>query len=224
MNETKTLVNEINENIKDKSEAEKREYLEELYNNGLLTERVLDFLINEEICIDYLAHLPLSNVQLLKLFNKNRQVCAEAAFTIIDRGLEKETSIEDFNIAFSNCCNEEVGQYLLTTMLLKPDIDDVLINKYLNAIRYIRENCKYDEELFEKAIEFENFIKLRFTDDIAYIKECYKKKNYIYNIAISQNDNTPIEIINELCLLKEVKYSKIIRANAVGTKKRKSVF
>ena len=66
------------------------------------------------------------------------------------------------------------------------------------------------------------FFELRNTENIDFIKKYFQLNNYIYDIAISQNVNTPIDIINELCSIKEMKYSKVIRANAVKTKKKVS--
>jgi len=211
MNESTALINEIKERTND---TDKNKYLEIVYQKGLLTEEVVEFLIENEICLDYLAHLPLSDNQLLILFKRNSQLCEEAAFTLIDRALKENVAEQDFHNIFSQCCNETVSKYLFGTILLKRDINCLLKSKILDAIQFIKQQYSIKEDIHKTAVEFENFLELRDTADVEFIKRRYNSNSYIYNMAISQNLNTPIEIINELCSLKDMKYSKIIRTNA----------
>lgn len=209
----------IRDQIENMRDIDKHKYLERLYQSGMLTDNVFEFLVENEIDLDYLAHLPLHDDQLLKLFNKNRQLCEEAAFTLIDRSLKNNVSLQDFVNTFSRCCNEAVSEYLFDAILLKKDIDSLLKAKLLEAIQFIKKAYSSNEDIFKNAIEFYNFLALRETADIEFINQSYNLNSYIYNIAISQNVNTPIEIINELCSLKNMKFSKIIRINAEKTRK-----
>lgn len=214
MDETTAVVNEIKKNINDLSVIDKNGYFYDLYQKGVLTDNVIEFLIKYDIGLSYLAHLPLSDNNLIKIYLTNRQVCEEAAFTLIDRVLKNNITIQDFNNIFSQCCNESVSEYLFGSILLKQDFNELLQNKIFDAIHYIKRLYLSNENIYITAVVFEIFLKLRQTSDIEFITKYYNLNNYIYNIAISQNDNTPVDIINELWVLKNMKYSKIIRSNA----------
>ena len=222
MDETTAVVNEIEKHINNFPNIDKIDYFELLYKNGKLTDEVVGLLIKNDIGLDYLAHLPLNDSLLLSLFNRNRQLCAEAAFTLIDRTLKDEVTKQRFQEIFGQCCNESISKYLFGIVLLKCDIDGLLKSKILDAIQYIKQQYSINDEIYKTAVDFEVFFELRNTENIDFIKKYFQLNNYIYDIAISQNVNTPIDIINELCSIKEMKYSKVIRANAVKTKKKVS--
>lgn len=220
MDETTAVVNEIKEHLNNSLNIDKIDYFESLYQNGILTDEVVDLLMKNNIELDCLAHLPLNDSLLLSIFNKNKQLCAEAAFTLIDRALKDEVTKQRFQEIFCQCCNEDVSNYLFGFILLKCDIDGLRKCKILIAIQYIKQQYSSNEELYKSAVDFEVFFELRDTVNIEFIKKYYQLNSYIYNMAISQNENTPIDIINELCSLKKMKYSRVIRANAIETKKK----
>lgn len=222
MDKSTDVINDLCEPLKYLSYIDKHKYLESLYQGGKLTDNVFDFLVENEIDLDYLSHLPLRDEQLLILFNKNCQLCEESAFTLIDRALKDNVTVQGFVNIFSRCCNEAVSKYLFGSILLRRDIDSLLKAKVLEAIQFIKKSYSSNEDIFKKSIEFENFLALRETEDIEFISQSYNLNNYIFNIALSQNVNTPIEIINELCSLNKVKFSKIIRTNAIKTRSRKN--
>ncbi len=73
MDETTAVVNEIKKNINDLSVIDKNGYFYDLYQKGVLTDNVIEFLIKYDIGLSYLAHLPLSDNNLIKIYLTNRQ-------------------------------------------------------------------------------------------------------------------------------------------------------
>lgn len=210
MDSSSTLVNKLQA-----MSCEKQfKCIADMYSNGFLGDNTISSMIDNGICIEHLAHLSLKTEQLLKLFEKNRQVCVEAAFTVIDRALTPQIQPIDFIDLFCRCCNESVCEYLYNIILFKRPIEKILKDKYISAIRYISSCENINCNTKSKALELEIYLHLIDTPDISYIRKCFLDNNYIYCLALSQNCYTPDDILNKLILMKNIKYSKQIRTNA----------
>lgn len=210
MDSTSALVN----TLRTVSYEKQFECVADMYSNGFLDDKAINSMIDNGICIEHLAHLPLKTEQLLMLLKKDQRLCAEAAFTIIDRALTPQLSCQDFCDLFYQCCNESVFEHLYTIILFKKPIDDNLKDKYISAIKYVLtcNNISYDTK--SKAHELEIYLRLVDTMDIPYIRQCFSYNNNIFYLAISQNCHTPDDILSKLILINNVKYSKHIRINA----------
>jgi len=180
----------------------------------MLSEDLVKQLIESGICLDRLAHLPLNDNCLIKLFQKDPRLCREAGLTLINNYLQDCVTIESFKLIFSSCCDEYTSEYLFHIMLLNHDYSDLRIKKYQEGINLIKQKYSHESLIYQYAIQYEIFLKLLFTDDIKYILEKYEIRSEIFYMALSLNKNTPKDIIEELVCLKGMKYANLIRNNA----------
>lgn len=218
MDKKDSVVERILKEVKDDN-ADMNDYFCRLQEQGLLTELVIKDLINKNICLNYLAHLPLEDKCLVELFNKDNQQCLEAALTLIDIIFKSTVTIDEFIRVFQSCCQEEVCRYLFKKLLTNNEIDELTLEKCFEAIKIIKN--KYDEcdNLYQEALLYDIFLKLLKTDDVKFIENKFHQQNYIFNIAISQNPNTPAFILEELFTLSGMKYAKVIRKNVLNLKR-----
>ena len=210
-----------NVNVKKKSGADILDYFEKLLHQGAFTEAVLCELIEKEIALGEIAHLPLPDEVLLKLLQKDSILCAEAGFTLIDNALSNTVSVEKFHDTFVKCCRENVCDYIFRKMLTILNLDALLCAKFHDAVQTIKQTYDTASDIYGKALQYENYLLLLQTADEDLIARLFQKKNFVYYLAISQNDNSPDCLLSELTELKGMKFAGNIRNNAKQTLARK---
>ncbi len=216
---TEEMINDIKD--KKKGGADILDYFAELLNQGALTETVLQELIEKEIALGELAHLPLPDELLLKLFRKNSILCAEAGYTLIDNVLSNTVSLEKFHDTFAACCRENVCDYLFRIMLTISNLDALLCAKFYDAIQTIKQIYDIASDIYGKALQYENYLLLLQTTDEDLIARLFQEKNHVYYLAISQNNHSPDGLLSKLTELKGMKFAGNIRNNAKQTLARK---
>ena len=86
-------------------------------------------------------------------------------------------------------------------------------------IYYLSVYCSDKEQIREETL----FYVLSYTDDITFIRECYKTNKYKLLLAISKNYFTPNNILEELLHIKDIKMAKAIRLSSAETLKCKNL-
>ena len=177
-------------------------------------------IIENDMCLDELAHLNLDDKSLMALYQKNPQACAEAAMTLIDHMLHSDVSVQKFTNVFSKCCDNRICYYLFQCIIYNRAYDKVTMEKYRRAICIIQKKYNPTDDVYKESLRFREFLDLLITDNTAYIRDCSQRKDDVLLMAVSLNQNTPMDIIDYLITIKDIKNAKIIRTNAERLKKR----
>ena len=78
--------------------------------------------------------------------------------------------------------------------------------------------------MYKESLRCREFLDLLITDNTAYIRDCSQRKDDVLLMAGSLNQNTPMDIIEHLITIKDIKNAKIIRTNAERLKKHMATF
>jgi len=113
------------------------------------------------------------------------------------------------------------SSWLLSNLFHCLDGDNPKTQHYLNFIATTEHGSELLQKQRERELEREFLTELETTTDIDFIKEKAATKNPKFFRAIACNDCTPIEIVKKLSTMKEVKYARQIRINALETLRKK---
>ncbi|NLT52780.1 MAG: hypothetical protein GXX85_17895 [Ignavibacteria bacterium] len=176
-----------------------------------LTEKILNYLIDNKIALLALGHHSLDDIYLWKLVDD----VDEAVLTLGKRYClnNKYSTLEfkEFLKKFSN--NKWLWETLIN--LKCPDID-----KQRELRKLLFSNTSFDD-LKNAFIEEKISLKLRSVKRERIIRKYYNMNNPKYWNAIAQNPSTPIDILSELVDLKNSKYANQIRKNAKNNLQKK---
>lgn len=203
-----------------------------LLNEGYKGERILeDFVFHPDFpesllyelldldkCLMALCHRRQPINFLLKLIEKHDDAW-EAIITVGQHYyFQADISVSQF-INYIN--NYKYSSWLLSNLFHCLDRDNPKTQHYLDFIA----TTEYGIELLQKQqareLEREFLTELETTIDLEFIEEKAATKNPKFLKAIAGNNCTPIELLTELSTIKEVKYARQIRINALETLKRK---
>jgi hypothetical protein len=170
-------------------------------DNDWFPETIFNYLYENKLALTTMCHLPLRDEFLWKLVNTEE----EAILTLGTRyyTLEKYSidAFERFLLRFKTC-------NWLWRCLISTTTSDTKKKKLFRRLLF--NNTKFHDYkvlIIEKTIEE----RLKKTHCIKLINKYYKLNNCRYYVGIAQNPNTPINILEELLQLKNVKYAKLIR-------------
>lgn len=184
------------------------EVLPFLYNNSYCDE-LIEYLINNNLALTALAHLNLKDEHLIKLFD----IADEAILTYGKRIYSSELySIDEFD----EFLRKFTTTYWLWSSLLKTPL--VSNEKYKVLIKNLFSITSF-ADLKEQYLKDNIYRVLTYTNKLNLIEKYYQNGDNYYLKAISQNINTPINILGNLLNLSYGKYSKQIRNNAKETLK-----
>ena len=132
------------ENLKNqgKDDACLWEYIEKRNPEQKFSVPLIKKFVENDVCPDELAHLELDDKSLMALYQKNPQVCAEAAMTLTERKLRPAVSVRQFSNVFSKCCDDRIYAWLFRRMIYNPVYDEATTEKYRRAIDIIQKKYK----------------------------------------------------------------------------------
>lgn len=176
----------------------------------MLTDSSIKYFIDHNIELVALSHMNLSDKWLIKLSND----FDEALLTISKRFYQDENySTEQFMALLIQFI--EKADVFLSLLFLK----NINYQKNKALIYYLSIYCSDKERIHEETL----FYVLSYTDDINFIRQCYKTYKYKLLLAISQNYFTPNDILEELLHIKDIKMAKAIRLSSSETLKCKNL-
>lgn len=210
------------ENLKNqgKDDACLWEYIEKRNPEQKFSVPLIKKFVENDVCPDELAHLDLDDKSLMALYQKNPQVCAEAAMTLTERKLRPAVSVRQFSNVFSKCCDDRICAWLFRRMIYNPVYDEATTEKYRRAIDIIQKKYKPSDDVYKESLRLREFLDLLITDNTAYIRACSRREDDVLLMAVSLNENTPADVVERLMAIKDIKNAKIIRTNAARLKKR----
>lgn len=177
---------------------------------NILTDSSIKYFIEHNIELVALSHMNLSDKWLIKLSND----FDEALLTISKRFYQDSNySTQQFMALLIRF--KEKADVFLTLLLLK----NINHEKNKALIYYLSVYCSDKEQIREETL----FYVLSYTDDITFIRECYKTNKYKLLLAISKNYFTPNDILEELLHIKDIKMAKAIRLSSAETLKCKNL-
>lgn len=81
----------------------------------------------------------------------------------------------------------------------------VTMEKYRQAICIIQKECNPTDDVYKESLRCREFLELLMTDNTAYIRDCSQRKDDVLLMAVSLNQNTPMDIIEYLITIKDIK-------------------
>ena len=139
---------------------------------------------------------------------------------MIKHWLHSDVSVQKFTNVFSKCCDNRICYYLFQCIIDNHACGKVTMEKYRQAICIIQKECNPTDDVYKESLRCREFLELLMTDNTAYIRDCSQRKDDVLLMAVSLNQNTPMDIIKYLITIKDIKNAKIIRTNAERLKKR----
>ena len=149
---------------------------------NILTDSSIKYFIEHNIELVALSHMNLSDKWLIKLSND----FDEALLTISKRFYQDSNYTTQQFMALLIRFKEKADVFL--TLLLLKNINH---EKNKALIYYLSVYCSDKEKIREETL----FYVLSYTDDITFIRECYKTNKYKLLLAISKNYFTPNDIL-----------------------------
>ena len=116
--------------------------------------------------------------------------------------------------------SNKYSSWLLSNLWHCLDDDNPKTQPYLDFIA----TTKYGSELLQKQRDRKLERELEATTDLEFIKEKAATQNPKLLKAIARNNCTPIELLAELSTIKDTKYVRKIRINALETLQRKNKY
>ena len=113
------------------------------------------------------------------------------------------------------------SSWLLSNLFHCLDSENPKTQNYLDFIATTEHGAELLQKRRDQELEKEFLTKLETTTDPEFIREKATTKNSKFLRAIARNNCTPIELLTELSAMKEVKYARQIRINALETLRRK---
>lgn len=168
-----------------------------------LSQNVFDYLLENKIGLITLAHMDLDDKQLKKLVT----YAEEALFTLAKRYYsKKEYSPANFAIFLYEYNNDVLLDQLRS---LQPDdsIKEQIL--YYFYSKNEKQRSKINKLIESKCLEI--------TNDSFAIERAYKCAESIYNVALSRNIFTPIDILDSLKNISGIENASIIRRNSRDT-------
>ena len=178
-----------------------------------LPDEVLNYLIENKICLNGLCHMKLADKWLLKIFDVDNS-CDEALLTVGQRYFDSRTE-EEFVTFIDAYRNKTLYYYLLKKILIVKTYTKNILNK---SELLIDAACKVfvtDYSVIELAKQLKSYIKLLFTTNEADFVQAYNDKAPLDLLAISLNPKCPKNILSKLSETSGIKYAKIIRENSI---------
>lgn len=188
-------------------------YFEELIdyiNIESFSDVIIDNMIDNNIGIEKISHIPFKNNILLKLAH----VSEDASMLLFKRlYTNNKYSVNELIECFKSNYSDSVYEYLCilnTDDFDKEIIIDYIANKYSNQ-PYIK------DMVFKRARG--RTLKFEISDDVLihYIEE----NEYVYDLAISENIFASEHVLRKLMNVKGIKYCKEIRKKARETLENK---
>lgn len=192
--------------------------LEDFVSHQDFPESLLYELLDLDKCLMALCHRRQPINFLLKLIEKHDDAW-EAIITVGQYYyFQADISVSQF---INYIDKYKYSSWLLSNLFHCLDGENPKTQHYLDFIA----TTEYGAELLQKqrALELERefLTELETTTNIKFIKEKATTKNSEILRAIACNNCTPIELLTELSTMKEVKYARQIRINALETLRRK---
>ena len=173
---------------------------------SFFTEKTLNYLIENKIDINTLAHLNLDDDWLIKIYEADKE-SYEALLTVGERYLcDKED--EKFADLINKYPDENFYNYLLIKIYTINKLTENVLKKSELLIEAIIEHYAERREILKLAGQASRYFELRETKDIQKIINTYYEGEALYLLAISFNDSCPIEIIKRIAEEREEDYSE----------------
>lgn len=185
-------------------------------NIEIIDDELFSFLLENNICIEKLCCMNLSNKRLIDIYNKYN--CVEALITIGRRMFFENKYSGNELIEFVSLY-KEIGllDHLIKCIpahLCNNKNDKTFIDKSKLLLEYVTLNIN-DDYLNSCTYENQRFIDVLLETNIIKLRNYYLSKDDLVILALSLNDNTPIDILNDIIKLNNKKYIKISRKNSI---------
>jgi len=185
-----------------------------ILDNSVVEDVLFDYLIKKKISLITLSHIVKDDDKLIGL----GKYCEEALFTVFKHYYTMNIyTVYDF----ANLLNKYFFEGVAPQLFLSKT-DNRIKQNYLYYFIDKYDNCSI--ELKQQVADLIKAGMLEISNDEDEIKKAYNSNNYIFNLAVSKNIFTPIEILEELMIIKNIKYSSKIRENSKFTIKLKTNF
>lgn len=170
-------------------------------DNESLTDEVFNYFYENNVAITALGHLQLKDEFLWLLVDQ----VEESILTLgIRYFTEDKYSVEEFRkflLKFTTC--DWLWNILISTNINNPDKDKVLKKTLFSSTNL----DNYKQKLIEQSIERN----LKNTERTKIIIKYYKINKPRYLRGIAQNPITPLNILEELITIRNIRYAKDIR-------------
>lgn len=181
-------------------------------------EYLLYELLDSDKCLTALCHLGQPINFLLKLIEKHDDA-GEAIITVGQYYyFQADISVSQF---INYIDKYKYSSWLLSNLFHCLDDENPKTQHYLDFIATTEYGAELLQKQRDRELERKFLTELETTIDVEFIKEKATTKNPKFLRAIACNDCTPIELLTELSTMKEVKYARQIRINALETLRRK---
>lgn len=215
-NKNKTLTpNEVSELIsminKDAEYVDWENTIDHSLNAEIIDRYLFDYFYKNDICLERLAHMELSDKHLKKLSADYE----EAFITLAVRYfVSDDYSVSELMKLLKDCRFKSVFEKLYF-------ISDNLTEK-TTAVNYAVSRNKYltseDKDCLHKLYYSKILL---FSDDEKALISAFEENEPVYMLSLSRNINTPEYILNKLVNISRIKYASKIRNNSRETLKYK---
>ena len=182
----------------------------------IIDDEIFNFLLENEICIEKLSCMHLSYDKLIKIYN--RYLYSEALLTVGRRIFFEERNNFDEILRFINLYKENwLMEYMLkciTICFITNGKNDIFVEKSKLLLEFALlnfDNCK----ILQLAKEKKLFLDVLLEKDEELLKEYYLMNSALVILALSINEYTPDYILEGITKIKNLKYGKIARSNAI---------
>ncbi|MDY0364204.1 MAG: hypothetical protein RBR27_05760 [Bacilli bacterium] len=182
--------------------------------NKYINSYVIDFLLENEICLDCLCDCNLADTFLLQIYEKSG--CIEPLIRLGKRLLINDSSVNEFvHFILSYripLIYESLFKYLLI-IYINHKQNDIIYEKFKELIKLAKEVIN-NNDLIELVNNYDMFISIIYEKNANILYEYYDENKIINLLALSLNPLTPTNVLKKMLKVKDQKYSKIIRNNA----------
>lgn len=175
-----------------------------------MDDKSFDYFVRNKIALDKISHLKLNDSQLVQLCNDYD----EAYITLLSRYCNNENATNKFLELISACKSDNVIKYMLSVPMKNRE-------KKEKMYALIEKNTELSNETKIESNEWSVANNLEVTEDVELIVEKYNSGKYLYLLSISKNINTPLELLEKMKNVSQIKYSTQIRNNSKQTIKIK---
>lgn len=180
-----------------------------------LNDDILGFLLDNNIHLVALSHLSLSSEWLLKIFEKDNS-CVEALETVSLRLLDCEGNTE-YTAFIDKYKNIQLYEFLLKHIIHINISSYDRIKKYKHLLNNIFMVFDSGSAIVELAKKIEKYLHIIQCSNESELHNALNSYDYWQLIALSKNENCSTDILNELVTIKGLKFSKLIKRNALYT-------
>lgn len=178
------------------------------------SDKILNFLVNNDIHLIELSHSKIANEWLLKIYLKDNYYIEALQTVAIRKIFNEKSTIEDVLHFIDVYKNQFIYVYMLYSIILEGNMPVDIIKKGNTICKYILKNYQQTTNIYKYAIKYLNFFELVLSNNVCDINIIINKKSYLYLYALSKNENFKEKINRTKIKKAKSKYLKTEILNA----------